>query len=322
MTHDEQPAASVQTPYQIAGPLALSRGTIDRAGEKRADADWVAARWASPGASVLVVDSGRLAVEPGGERLRWFRPQQLAASRISTHDDPYLLGVDGDETYFAIVGALAPEPGDASGTAGLRELGPVLDDRDAGLAVNALALANWHAAHTHCPRCGTPTDVTHAGHVRNCPADGSEHFPRTDPAMIVLVTDDQDRALLAHNAASPPHRYSTLAGFVEPGESLEAAVAREVHEEVGVEVKEADVAYAASQPWPFPSSLMVGFYARASSYEIRVDGDEITDARWFSRADLAAGAAAGEVLLPSRVSIARQLVEGWYGGPLTPAREW
>jgi NAD+ diphosphatase len=138
--------------------------------------------------------------------------------------------------------------------------------------------------------------------------------------VIVLVTDDDDRALLGHNGASPAKRYSTLAGFVEPGESLEAAVAREVHEEVGVDV--ADVTYAGSQPWPFPSSLMVGFYARARSHRIHVDGEEITDARWFARDELAALAASGDVLLPSQVSIARLLVEGWYGGAIATAREW
>jgi NAD+ diphosphatase len=302
----------------LYGRLPLARGTVDRAAEHRVDRAWVDSRWRGPGARVLLVDDQQVSTDDTRAALRWFDPADVPTSV----DDAYLLGIDGDESFFAV--AAPPSSLGAAAapvaTAGLRELGPQLDDREAGLAVHAVGLANWHATHTHCSRCGAPTYLSHAGHVRRCPADGSEHFPRTDPAVIVLVTDDDDCALLGHNGASPANRYSTLAGFVEPGESLEEAVAREVHEEVGVEL--AEVTYAGSQPWPFPSSLMVGFFARARSHQIHVDGEEITDARWFSRDDLAASAAAGDVLLPSPVSIARLLVEGWYGGPIATAREW
>ena len=158
-----------------------------------------------------------------------------------------------------------------------------------------------------------------AGHVRRCPACGAEHFPRTDPAVIMLVTDDAGRALLGHNPQWPPNRFSTLAGFVEPGESAEQAVVREIEEESGVDV--VDVRYLGSQPWPFPSSLMLGFTARALDPDaVHVDGEEIHEARWFSPDDLRAAVASGEVLFPPSVSIARRLIEHWYGGPIPDGR--
>jgi NAD+ diphosphatase len=213
-----------------------------------------------------------------------------------------------------VFGVIAPgEPGESY--AGLRELGAVLNDREAGIAVNLVGLANWHAINTHCSNCGEHTVVTNAGHVRECPNCGMHHFPRSDPAIIVLVTDDQDRALLGRNENWPEGRYSTLAGFVEPGESLEAAVRREVLEETGVVIGE-DVEYAGSQPWPLPQSLMVGYYAKATGFAIEVDDDEIVDARWFSRADLSAQIADETLALPGNISISRRLIEGWYGEEL------
>jgi NAD+ diphosphatase len=199
--------------------------------------------------------------------------------------------------------------------AGLRQAGPLLGDRDAGLFTHAVALANWHATHTHCPRCGAVTVAILAGHARRCPVDGSEHFPRVDPAVIMLVTDDNDRCLLARNRAWPARRVSILAGFVEPGESLEQAVSREVGEETGLRV--GGLRYVGSQPWPMPRSLMLGFVARArGAQEIVVDGDEIAEARWFTREELLAAVSTREVLLPPPVSIAHQIIVSWYGGPL------
>jgi NAD+ diphosphatase len=192
----------------------------------------------------------------------------------------------------------------------------VLNDRETGIAVNVVGLSNWHAVHTHCANCGEHTVVVEAGHVRECPECGLHHFPRSDPAIIVLVTDDQDRALLGRSPNWPPGRFSTLAGFVEPGESLEAAVRREVLEESGVVIGD-DVYYAGSQPWPMPSSLMLGFYARATGFDIEVDEDEIVDARWFSRDDLRAAIEAGDVAVPGSISISRRLIEGWYGEELS-----
>ncbi len=156
--------------------------------------------------------------------------------------------------------------------------------------------------------------VVLAGHVRRCPTDGSEHFPRTDPAVIVLVTDDDDRCLLGRQDGWPTGWFSTLAGFVEPGESPEQAVVREVAEETGVVVTACS--YAGSQPWPFPSSLMLGYYARAAGAEPRPDGVELSEAHWYSRDDLDAALRSGEIRLSPSVSISRRLIEGWYGAKL------
>jgi NADH pyrophosphatase NudC (nudix superfamily) len=199
--------------------------------------------------------------------------------------------------------------------ADLREAAALLNDRDAGLFTHAVALANWHATHTHCPRCGTPTVTVAAGHAQRCPADGSEHFPRVDPAVIMLVTDPDDRCLLARNRRWPERRVSILAGFVEPGESAEQAVAREVGEETGITV--ARVRYVGSQPWPMPQSLMLGFRASAAGdLEIQVDDEEIAEAHWFSRDELRTALASREILLPPPVSIAHRLIQSWYGEEL------
>ncbi len=231
----------------------------------------------------------------------------------------YLLGIDGAGAYFAApVDELPVEAGTRA--AGLREIGAGLDDRDTGLLVHAIGLDNWHRAHTHCARCGAPTDIGAAGHVRTCPVDGSQHFPRTDPAVIMAVISPDDRLLLGHQYVWPARRYSTLAGFVEPGESLEMAVAREVREEAAVDV--VDVTYVASQPWPFPSSLMLGFTARSGGVDVRPDGEEIEDLRWFAREELLGAVSSGDVRLPPPVSIARRLIELWYGDSLADDTRW
>lgn len=296
-------------PYRLPGPPALSRTGVDRAAERRGDREWLDRVWADPATRVLVVAGGKAAVRRGSPVL--VEPGRAPAG------ERYLLGVDAAGVAYGAVAAAEESvlPGPA---AGLREVGALLDDRDVGLLTHALALANWHQAHAHCPRCGAATVVEEAGHLRRCPVDGSEHYPRTDPAVIVLVTDGRDRALLGRQARWPPGRFSTLAGFVEPGESLEQTVRREVLEESGVPVEQAW--YAGSQAWPFPSSLMVAFYAVAGSVEPRPDGEELSEVRWFSRAELAFALAAGDVLLPPPVSIARRLVEGWYGEGLHAGR--
>jgi NAD+ diphosphatase len=220
-------------------------------------------------------------------------------------------------------GAVVAAAGDGSGgrpsvrPAGLRSVGELLGDRDAGLMTHAVALANWHEVSTHCSRCGAETQPHSSGHARRCPVDGSDHFPRLDPAVIMLVTDPADRCLLARNAAWPERRVSILAGFVEPGESAEHAVAREVQEETGIEVAPGQVEYLASQPWPMPHSLMLGFRVRATgSLHIEVDREEIAEARWYSRDELRAAIESGELLLPPPVSIAHRIIEDWYGEDL------
>ena len=229
------------------------------------------------------------------------------------------LGVDADDiAYFAEHIGWPHELEQDADWADLRQIGAALSSRDAGLMVTAVALDNWLRTHTRCPRCGAPTQFNAAGWSRRCPDDESEHFPRTDPAVIVLVIDRDDRALLGRQHRWAPGWFSTLAGFVESGESAEAALRREVREESGVVIDEDPdaVVYLGSQPWPFPCSLMLGYHARAASTEIRVDDDEIAEARWFTREELAAACETGEVRLPPTVSIARRLMERWYGSEL------
>jgi NAD+ diphosphatase len=232
-----------------------------------------------------------------------------------------LLGVgdDGVSAYVALLveGAVEPwEAPDGTRWEGLREIGAALGDDEAALLVTAVALANWHATHPRCPRCGVPTQPSDAGWARRCPDDDSQHFPRSDPAVIVLVIDDDDRALLGRRAEWSDGWFSTLAGFVEAGESAEMALRREMREEAGVDVDRLD--YLGSQPWPFPASLMLGYHARLApgSPPARPDGDEITDLRWFTRDEMRAGCEAGTVRIPPRLSIARRLIERWYGAEL------
>jgi NAD+ diphosphatase len=306
--------------------LALSRGTVDRLTEKRSDREWLDAAWADPATRVLVVSDGQALVRIDDE--------QAALVLVSPDQAPdgtrFLLGQDADGVvYFGVSGPLPAAPDGAllapGGTtpphppearpAALREVGTLLGDRDAGLLTHAVALANWHDTHTHCPVDGTPTVVGPGGHFTVCPKDGTEHFPRTDPAVIMLVTDPDDRCLLARNAAWPGRRVSILAGFVDPGESAEQAVIREVAEET--QIKVTNVRYVGSQPWPMPRSLMLGFRADApAGQDIVVDREEIAEAYWFGRDELVAAIKAREIALPPPVSIARQIIEQWYGAPL------
>jgi NAD+ diphosphatase len=317
------------------GKLILARETVDRATERRTDQAWLDRTWADPATRVLVVHHGRALVRVAGDHgeLVFVSPGQAPAGVR------FLLGVEatdaGEVVYYGVSGPVegAPdEPPPARGTGpgrdradsypggrprplSLREAGTLLGDRDAGLLTHAIALANWHDTHTHCPIDGTPTVVNPGGHSTTCPADGTEHFPRTDPAVIMLVTDPQDRCLLARNIAWPERRVSILAGFVDPGESAEHAVAREVREEIGITVE--DVTYLDSQPWPMPRSLMLGFHCRAAGDQvIKVDAAEISEAHWYSREDLRRAIEAQELALPPAVSIARRIIEAWYGADL------
>ncbi|MFD5558257.1 NAD(+) diphosphatase [Streptomyces sp. NPDC127068] len=295
-------------------PLTAPSG-IDRAAHQRLDEAWLAAAWSHPTTRVFVVSGGQVLIDetPDGHTELVMTPT-FEAPLTEAHR--YFLGTDEDGVrYFALQKDTLPGRLDQSArAAGLREAGHLLSPRDVGLMVHAVALENWQRMHRFCSRCGERTVIAAAGHIRRCPACGAEHYPRTDPAVIMLVTDDEDRVLLGRQVHWPEGRFSTLAGFVEPGESIEQSVRREVREEVGVTVGE--VGYVASQPWPFPSSLMLGFFARATTTEIDVDGDEISEARWFSRDELGAAFDAGEVLPPYGISIASRLIELWYGKPL------
>jgi len=298
--------------------LTLARGDLDRAAEHRDDQAWLDAAWADQdNARVVVVRRGRAATRRHEHvaSLVLVSPEEAAYDGIRV-----LLAVDDDAAFFAlVVDEDAPE-GDVDGVRwnGLREVGAKLGDRDAGLLVMAVALSNWHATHPRCPRCGAATAPSQAGWSRTCPDDASQHFPRSDPAVIVLVTDDDDRALLGRRADWAEGWYSTLAGFVEAGESAEMAVVREMAEEAGVLIDLERLDYLGSQPWPFPSSLMLGYRAgvAAGSGEARPDGEEISELRWFTRAELLAGAEDGSVRIPPPLSIARRLIEHWYGAEL------
>ncbi|MBV9872906.1 MAG: NAD(+) diphosphatase [Frankiaceae bacterium] len=276
----------------------LSRTAVDRAAERRDDTDWLAKAWET-GRLLVLNDGGQVTVDDDGPAL------VLTESAAWSGDgERFLLGVAPDGTaYWGTKGELPRKLG--ARPLDLRLVGAALSDLDAGLLVTLVALSNWHETHTHCPRCGAPTQVTQAGWSRTCPADRSQHFPRTDPAVIVLIHDGGDRALLGRQPAWPAGRYSTIAGFVESGESAENAVYREVLEETGVVVD--DVIYRASQPWPFPCSLMLGYEARAVGGEVATADDELEDVRWFTRDQLRAG----EGMMPPNASIAYWLINGW-----------
>ena len=301
----------------------LARSTLDRAGLRRRDEAWLAEAWSR--GLVLVVD-------PRGRALVEDRPDgQVGLVLVPAADAPadaehWFLGVDPDGTALWAVVAALPEGVRA---ASLRDIGHLLDARDAGLFTTAAALANWHASHGFSPRTGQATTAVEAGWVRRDTA-GNDMWPRTDPAMIVLVHDGvtgpDGRCLLGHNATWPVGpdgvlRFSCLAGYVEPGESAEAAVLREVAEEVGLPLSA--LTYAGSQSWPFPSSLMLGFHAVADPAQpLRLDPVEIDEAHWFTRDDIAKMIAGGFVhpetgvrmSLPMRSSIAFYLIETWLVG--------
>ncbi|RZU78013.1 NAD+ diphosphatase [Micromonospora kangleipakensis] len=310
---------------EAAPPLA--RSTLDRAAHRRADPGWLAEAWER--ARVLVLDSaadGRALVrgEAAPPELVLLGSGELSAVPRSV---PMFLGVEPDGVPVFAVDAPLPElPG--ARAVNLREVGHLLVDRDAGIFTTALALLNWHIRHGYSSSTGHPTQVDEAGWSRIDP-DGGRVWPRTDPAMIVLVHDGvagpEGRCLLGNNATWPgtpgQRRFSCLAGYVEPGESAEAAVLREVREEVGVGVEE--IGYAGSQSWPFPGSLMLGFLARADADEpVRVDPAEIAHARWFTRREIGAVLAGRPVdvgegnrlVLPPPSSIALFLIHRWLDG--------
>ncbi|HYN94608.1 MAG TPA: NAD(+) diphosphatase [Pilimelia sp.] len=316
-------------PRSYATP-PLARYAVDRAAHRRTDAEWLARAWDT--AEVLVVDvaaGGQALVrEPGngaGTAALVLLPSAqcppVAAERR------LFLGEAADgSALFAVDAPLPALPGTRA--ANLRDVGHLLADRDAGLLTTAVALAGWHAGHGFSSVTGAPTDPVQGGWARVDPA-GAQVWPRTDPAIIVLVHDGvagpAGRCLLGRNAGwggrPGARRFSCLAGFVEPGESAEAAVAREVREEVGVAL--ADIAYVGSQAWPFPGSLMLGFEAYADPLSpVRVDEEEIVEARWFTRREIGAVYADERVdlgdgdalLLPMNVSIASYLIARWWRG--------
>ena len=310
----EQPSGLVDAP-----PLA--RSTLDRAAVHRTDDEWLAAAWAR--GQVIVVDLAK-----GGRALATEDRLVLLPSAEAPEGEHWFLGLDADGTPLWTIDAALPEAGGASAVT-LRDVGHLLDDRDAGIFTTAVALGNWHRSHQFSPRTGLPTTAVEAGWARK-DTEGNTMWPRTDPAMIVLVHDGvagpEGRCLLGHNAAwgrsaDGGLRFSCLAGYVEPGESAEASVGREVGEEVGLDLT--SLRYEGSQSWPFPGSLMLGFHATADPEQpIRLDPAEIDEAHWFTRDDIAKMIAGDyhhpdtgvPMGLPMPSSIAFYLIERWLGG--------
>lgn len=326
--------------FAFTARLPLSRHAVDRDHVRRAGEDLFEGLRTDASARVLPLWRGKALVAESGAvasvhvpvSLRWIASDRLPADLASVYlglsldpAAPQAVGTPLVVTILTDDAAAALEP-DEDRWRGLREVATDLSDRDAGAFAEALAMANWHDSHRHCPRCGAPTTIEDGGWTRRCPNDGSQVFPRTDPAVIVLVTDAAGRVLLGSNAMWEKKRYSLLAGFVEPGEALESAVIREVHEESGLRVTDAE--YLGSQPWPFPASVMCGFSARLAddqdAQDLQPDGEEILDLRWFTRDEIRAQE--NEVILPGPASIARALLEHWLGerldgpAPALPAR--
>ena len=285
--------------FQLSLPLAQSG--LDRDYRFRDNPNWDSE--IADTAEILIMHEGQVQLGVAGE-LKLFSTDQL-----DTFEPLAYLGKD-QETGLAII--LAESPSLEGEWHNLRKSGLGLSPRDAAIFTQGLALYNWHKTHEFCPRCGTRTVVERAGWSRRCPADNSELFPRTDPAIIVGVIDSEDRILLGSQGVWEENRYSILAGFVEPGESLEAAVAREMQEEAGILV--ANPIYLGSQAWPFPFSLMLGYTAQYVGGTVVPDGEEIVKLRWFTKSELKAEAKT--LLLPGKLSIARAIIEHWLGEEL------
>lgn len=303
--------------------LALSREHIDRDAISRTSAELMQGLRHDSSTRIVLIRGGKAAATP--TNLLFFTGDDVAA-----HTELVYLGRDLDDAS-AYLAAFIENTDDLQGGAtsltdddwhDLRVIGTALNARDSGLFTQALALFNWHAVHAHSPKTGSQTLAEDGGWVRRAVSDDSQVFPRTDPAVIVLVTDEYDRLLLGNNAMWEANRFSLLAGYVEPGESLESAVIREVFEESGLRV--VDPVYLGSQPWPFPASIMLGFTARLAPGEHpdnhAADGEEILSLKWFTRDELKASLE--DIKLPGKVSIARALIEHWLGESLPQDAGW
>ncbi len=289
---------------------------LDRAAHRRDDRDWLKLRRSHAQSRLVPVWGTQNFVTIGDDPQPALLDMAMLDALAGEENDALLLGVTGETAYFALDISHIEAPDDLIELAemgrfdDLRNLGPLLAPEEGSLMAYARGLVTWHQRHKFCGVCGHATEVISAGHSRKCRNESCEaaHFPRTDPAVIMLVHDG-DRIVLGRNPRIPAGMYSVLAGFVEPGESLEDTVRREVLEEVGITVE--DVHYHSSQPWPFPCSLMVGFTARATSFDVQPDPAELDDAGWYSRAELRASPENDSFRLPGPVSIARRLIEDW-----------
>ncbi len=276
---------------------------IDRASELRLNDEQISLLWER--AKVIQIWNGKISTD--GASIKFAGAQEIAMSLNGR--ERYFLGLEKStgQPYF-VLNSKVEVQGDFKS---LREIGSGLDSLQLALALHGIGLANWHATHPRCSRCGAGTKVDLAGAVRTCIECLTQHHPRTDPAVIVLVRDGRDRVLLGRQGVWPEKRFSNFAGFVEPGESFENCVVREVNEEAGVHVKE--IKYLVSQPWPFPASIMVAFEAITDTpAAARADGEEIVEVRWYSRSEMKTAIRASELLLPPSMSVARKMIETWY----------
>lgn len=304
-----------------------SGAQLDRADQLRRDPAWLSARLADSESHFLPLWRSRHLIAEDMTPIRLARAEVEAL--LAEGWETVFLGLEGEgldgrapESGRAVFGlGLPSEAGAESHPAlkdrgafrDLREVGPLLPRDQGSLLAYARGLLHWHERHGFCGVCGSPTLSENGGHMRRCgnPSCGASHFPRTDPAVIMLIHDGADHCLLGRQAIWPPGMHSTLAGFVEPGESLEEAVAREVFEEVGLALDLAGIHYHSSQPWPFPASIMLGFWAACPQQALQIDFDEIAEARWYSRDELLASPEDETFRLPRKDSIARRLVEDW-----------
>ncbi|RAN79226.1 hypothetical protein B5P43_14980 [Bacillus sp. SRB_336] len=304
--------------------LPSPAAVLDRNCEQRSDSGFLDQVQGSPNHRIVLFRGGRALVSGAG--LAYLDPAAAAGHLPAGAVTVYLGRVlPGAQQYLPegtdlVLKVLADDAGDLpwvpEGTSfsGYRDVGDSLPTADAAIFIEAQAVANWHLSHRFCPRCGSATAPEHSGWMRRCSADASEHFPRTDPAAIVAIVGADDRILLASNFAWESNRYSTVAGFIEAGESAEQGAVREIAEEVGVHLHTTH--YAGSQAWPFPRSLMLGFIAYTDDTVAVPDGTEVREARWFSRSELQAAVLDGEAVISRRLSIARALIEHWYGGTI------
>jgi NAD+ diphosphatase len=299
----------------VSSPIVFAGSPLDRAAVRRRDGPWIAAQLEAEASRFLPFWRLNVLVKSEKPELAW------ATTAIRAAQDPrtgsVFLGLRDGVAHFALDISPIHDPVTELGLAGsasfveLRAAAATLSASDSAIAAQGRQMLDWHARHRFCAVCGRATSVKEAGYMRECDECDAQHFPRTDPVVIMLV-ESGDRCLLGRQVAWPAKMYSALAGFVEAGESLEEAVRREVQEEAGITVGE--VRYVASQPWPFPSSLMIGCLARAESEDVTVDKSELEDARWFARADILKSLAqpgAGGVFVPPPVAIAHHLIRFW-----------
>ena len=288
---------------------------LDRVSHLREDAAWVAARRRAKDTRLVPVWRSRSLVHTEDDRALILTVEE-AGELLDSAQHEVVLGLEGDTLYIGLDLSHLEDPyghpriGAEGAFEDLRQIGPVIPADEGAILAHARGMMTWHQRHLFCGVCGSPTEVSHGGYQRNCTGCGAQHFPRTDPAVIMLVHKG-DNCLLGRTHHFPRRIYSTLAGFVEPGESLEEAVAREVFEEAGVTVGE--VRYMASQPWPFPSSLMLGFHAEAEAMALNIDPKELEDARWMTREQIGR-IEEFDMELPRRDSIAWRLVKAWMDG--------